>query len=83
MTKSYLGWVARCYYGSIYETEAMEKALQTAFAEKPPNMAVFGITNGTRVAVTTTAGEETHLIANYDRGGSNGYMNSELPLWKA
>ncbi|KAH8771186.1 hypothetical protein F5882DRAFT_381743 [Hyaloscypha sp. PMI_1271] len=36
-----------------------------------------------RVAATTTADRDCNLIANYNRGGDDRYLNSELHLWEA
>ncbi|KAK3900585.1 hypothetical protein C8A05DRAFT_17128 [Staphylotrichum tortipilum] len=77
-----VGWVARWCRGSIYKTSAMESALNTAFIGKTPKT-VYGMSNQVRVAITTTVREQGGLIANYNRGGSGRYLNSELPLWKA
>ena len=78
----WLGWVGRWFRGSIYKTDAMESALHAAFDRKAPDT-VFGMSNHARVAITTTVGDKGRLIANYNRGGSEKYLDSELPLWKA
>ncbi|KAH8661836.1 acyl transferase/acyl hydrolase/lysophospholipase, partial [Ilyonectria robusta] len=83
LTKTWgLGWLARWIRSSIYTSAAMEKALQTAFSTKPP-ITVFGMRNHCRNAVTTTVGKDCYLIANYNRGGTGIYMNSELSVWDA
>lgn len=77
-----LGWASRLYHGSIYRSDGMVEALSGAFLQARP-LVVYGMSNHARVAVTTTVGVDGRLIANYNRGGSGIYLNSELPLWKA
>lgn len=60
----------------------METALSDSFGKEAPTT-VYGLENPCRVAVTTTVNEDCYLIANYNRGGTGRYLNSELPLWKA
>lgn len=76
-----VGWVARYFRGSIYKTESIEAALESAFSGREPAN-LFGISSGqqTKVAVTTTVGDHCYLIANNDRGGSGDYIHSEVSL---
>ncbi|KAF5687085.1 hypothetical protein FCIRC_2473 [Fusarium circinatum] len=83
LTKSrFFGWAARWFSSSIYKTDVLETALQNAFRNKDPKC-VYGLDSSCRVAVTTTAKEDCHLIANYNTGGKDRYLDSTLPLWKA
>lgn len=77
-----IGWVARWFRGSIYRTEPLELGLQSAF--DPGSFEQFyGLRHPCRVAVTTTAGADLKLIANYNRGGKGMYLNSQLGVWHA
>ncbi|KAF9762619.1 hypothetical protein IL306_003360, partial [Fusarium sp. DS 682] len=67
---------------SIYKTDILENALQNAFEGKDPK-SLYGLNSSCRIAVTTTAKEDCHLIANYNPGGKDRYLDSTLPLWKA
>ncbi|KAF5717819.1 hypothetical protein FMUND_5550 [Fusarium mundagurra] len=83
LTKSrFFGWAARWFSSSIYKTDVLETALQEAFGDKDPK-SLYGLNSSCRVAVTTTAKEDCHLIANYNTGGKDRYLDSKLPLWKA
>ncbi|KAG5797164.1 hypothetical protein H9Q69_003773 [Fusarium xylarioides] len=83
LTKSrFFGWAARWFSSSIYKTDVLETALQNAFGSRDPKC-VYGLNSSCRVAVTTTAKEDCHLIANYNTGGKDRYLDSKLPLWKA
>jgi hypothetical protein len=83
LTKTWgLGWLARWVRSSIYLTADMDKALLEAFGKSSPTQ-VFGMKNHCRVAVTTTVDKDCNLIANYNRGGDDRYLNSELHLWEA
>ncbi|CZR37777.1 uncharacterized protein FPRO_07032 [Fusarium proliferatum ET1] len=83
LTKSrFFGWAARWFSSSIYKTDVLETALQNAFRDKDPK-SLYGLSSSCRVAVTTTAKEDCHLIANYNTGGKDRYLDSALPLWKA
>ncbi|EWZ80936.1 hypothetical protein FOWG_15265 [Fusarium oxysporum f. sp. lycopersici MN25] len=83
LTKSrFFGWAARWFSSSIYKTDVLETALQKAFGGKDPK-SLYGLNSSCRVAVTTTAKEDCHLIANYNTGGKDRYLDSTLPLWKA
>jgi len=75
--------LGRFIRSSTYSTPELERAFQTAFR---PNTTqdVFGIQNSRRVAVTTTVNNELRLIANYNRGDANRYLQSDqLAIWKA
>ncbi|RBR05246.1 hypothetical protein FVER53590_12393 [Fusarium verticillioides] len=83
LTKSrFFGWAARWFRSSIYKTDVLETALQEAFEDKEPK-SLYALNSSCRVAVTTTAKEDCHLIANYNTGGKDRYLDSKLPLWKA
>ncbi|KAF5684647.1 hypothetical protein FDENT_6652 [Fusarium denticulatum] len=83
LTKSrFFGWAARWFSSSIYKTDVLETALQKAFGDKDPK-SLYGLNSSCRIAVTTTAKEDCHLIANYNTGGKDRYLDSKLPLWKA
>ncbi|KAF0322510.1 patatin-like serine [Colletotrichum asianum] len=80
-TSRTMGFIARLMMKSIYKTSKFEATVVSAFGSQPKQ--VFGRTNSTRVAVTTTVESKTMLIANYNLGDSDKYMRSEMPLWKA
>ncbi|KAI8315078.1 hypothetical protein K4K61_003038 [Colletotrichum sp. SAR11_59] len=80
-TSRTMGFIARLMMKSIYKTSTFEATVVSAFGSQPKQ--VFGRTNSTRVAVTTTVESKTVLIANYNLGDSDKYMRSEMPLWKA
>ncbi|KAF3808981.1 hypothetical protein GCG54_00011173 [Colletotrichum gloeosporioides] len=80
-TSRAMGYIARLMRRSIYKTSQFEATVRSAFGPQPTQ--VFGRTNSTRVAVTTTVESKTMLIANYNLGDSEKYMRSELPLWRA
>ncbi|KAF2683588.1 FabD/lysophospholipase-like protein, partial [Lentithecium fluviatile CBS 122367] len=70
------GWTARAFWASsIYKTEPLEDALTEMFGKKP----FFGHhQNVSRVAVTTTVDEKCRLLANYNWGYGERYLNSNI-----
>lgn len=80
-----LSWVARWFRGSIYHTGKFESALRGVFASGPGCEAtqLYGLQHPCRVAVTTTAGVDLKLIANYHPGGTGHYVDSRMDHWKA
>ena len=82
---SLFGWLARWVYGSIYDTESLKPALQTAYTYK----SLFELRLGesqpnplTKVAVTTTVNSECKLFANYDCMDSKSHLNSDTDRCK-
>ncbi|KAF9887744.1 hypothetical protein FE257_009697 [Aspergillus nanangensis] len=83
LTKSRgIGWLARLFRGSIYHTEALERALHHVF-HPGDYQQLYGLRRPCRVAVTTTVGTDLKFIANYNRGGTGSYLNSQLGIWHA
>src|SRR5689334_11596462 len=81
LTKTWgFGWLARWVRSSIYLSKDMETALENAFSTGTPKQ-VFGMENHCRAAVTTTVDKDCYLVANYHRGGTGTYLNSELSVW--
>jgi hypothetical protein len=77
-----IGWLARWFRGSIYRTEPLELGLQSAF-NPGSRQEFYGLRGPRRVAVTTTVGSELKLISNYNRGGNEMYLSSQLDVWHA
>ncbi|KAF7547599.1 hypothetical protein G7Z17_g7633 [Cylindrodendrum hubeiense] len=76
----YWGWVVRLFVRSIYKTEPLENALKSIFGQNE----LFGHRgNASRVAVITTVSTESRLLANYNGGDGNRYMNSTIYTWLA
>ncbi|KAK6357421.1 hypothetical protein TWF718_001733 [Orbilia javanica] len=58
-------WVRR----SVYLRESYRRAVEEQL-DGDPKIPMFGLQNHSRVAVTTTVGTDTRLIANYQAGGT-------------
>jgi len=80
-TTPIIGWFARMFYYSIYETSVLESAIQKAFEERKVLFGHQGKTS--KVVVTTTVGEKCHLFANYNWGDGKRYLNSNAYTWAA
>ncbi len=81
-----LSWLARWFRGSIYKSDAMATVLDQTFGStaRTDEISVFGMSNHTRVAITTTVGDDCRLIANYNHGGSERYLHSaRMRPWQA
>ncbi|EPS43509.1 hypothetical protein H072_2495 [Dactylellina haptotyla CBS 200.50] len=74
--------ISMFFRGSVYYVSSFEKVLEKKFRQGQPT-GVFGLKNHCRVAVTTTVGTDTCLIANYNRGGTKKYLESLTTLWTA
>jgi hypothetical protein len=77
-----VGWLARLIRSSIYHTSDFEQAINAAFSPGASNE-LYGLQRPCRVAVTTTAGTDLKLIANYNREGTGYYLDSRIDLWKS
>jgi hypothetical protein len=85
LTKSWFSWLALVFRKSIYSSEHLESALRTVYTERQ----LFGLTPKSdklihlpRIAVTTTVGTDSRLIASYDYGEKDEYLNSIAKTWK-
>ncbi|KAF3911199.1 hypothetical protein AA313_de0210078 [Arthrobotrys entomopaga] len=84
LLKSAVRWL---FTTSWYWTENIEKVLEDVFtlkddasSRKSPSH-LFGLENHCRVAVTTTVGQDCKLIANYNSGGNDTYLNSNVSVY--
>lgn len=77
-----IGWLARVVRSSIYHTSNFEEALSLAF-NPGAFKELYGLQRHSRVAVTTTAGSDLKLIANYNRGGTGYYLDSRIEVFKS
>ncbi|VBB80788.1 Putative calcium-independent phospholipase A2 [Podospora comata] len=81
-TKRGVGMVARMFRSSMYHTQNLVQALENALGPSATEP-FFGLRHSCRVAVTTVVNKELRLIANYNSGGKDAYLDSKLPLWLA
>lgn len=79
-----LGWIARWFRESIYVTKNLEDSLRAAYGSRNffGLLPKQGFPHSTRVAVTTTVDSEPKLIANYNSGDKNEYLNSSSSSWE-
>lgn len=77
---SVIGWLARYWCNSIYQTEPLQNAMKNVLGRK----LLFGHGgNASRVAVTTTVESGSFLLANYNWGDGKRYLNSNVDTWFA
>ncbi|KAF3160773.1 hypothetical protein TWF788_002869 [Orbilia oligospora] len=72
--------IARWIRGSVYIQENYSHALQEYLGDDDQKNVMFGLRNHCRVAVTTTVGSDAHLIANYNAGDEEGYIDSQMAI---
>lgn len=75
-----IGFFARLFTSSIYQTEPLERSLREVFGSK----LLFGLEgNATRVVITTTVEKDGRLLANYNWGDEKNYLDSNVSIWAA
>ncbi|KAF3187834.1 hypothetical protein TWF225_004058 [Orbilia oligospora] len=72
--------ITRRIRGSVYVQENYSRAVQEYLGDDDQKIAMFGLRNHCRVAVTTTVGNDSYLIANYNAGGDGGYIDSQMAI---
>lgn len=77
---SWIAWFVRMFAASIYKTDPLEESLRRNSGAK----LLFGHRgNASRVAVTTTVNSESRLLANYNWGDGERYLNSNILTWRS
>ncbi|TGJ70891.1 hypothetical protein EYR41_002905 [Orbilia oligospora] len=65
----------------VYVQENYSRAVQEYLDDDDDQkIAMFGLRNHCRVAVTTTVRNGSYLIANYNAGGDEGYIDSQMAI---
>lgn len=84
-----LGWIFRCFYESIFDTNTLQNPLKSIFSSKPfvgisgNNSATVGsLINHTRIAITTTDDNNCRLFTNYqvDDKETNMYLDANTKV---
>ncbi|KAK6516439.1 hypothetical protein TWF506_006346 [Arthrobotrys conoides] len=66
--------------GSIYLQENYSRAVEDYLELDDQKDVMFGLRNHCRVAITTTVGKHARLIANYDAGDDEKYIDSRMAI---